>query len=165
MEQESWTTDEIEAVVSGFFTTRHSLQTATGIMGELTLLPLRSNDVFRFASGRELMLKRKSWWQSWYELEENGIVSGSTHSHRFFQRETVIQFGGKEFVLKPAKFWTRYCCLINDTGTPLLEIRPQGIFRRGAWLTILGPVDAALLVFTYYLVRIRWSEQTAAAAG
>ena len=95
MEQESWTTDEIEAVVSGFFTTRHSLQTATGIMGELTLLPLRSNDVFRFASGRELMLKRKSWWQSWYELEENGIVSGSTRSHRFFQRETVIQFGGK----------------------------------------------------------------------
>ncbi len=47
----------------------------------------------------------------------------------------------------------------------LLEIRPRGIFRRGALLTILGTVDAALLVFTYYLVYTRWREDAAAAAS
>jgi len=158
---QDWTTDEVEAIVSGFLTTRHSLQTATGIMGELTLLPLRSNDVFRFASGRELVVKRKSWWRGWHELWENGGISGSARPRGFFRRETIIQFGGEEFTLKPAGFWNRNWCLADSAGTMLLEIRPRDMFCRGAWLTILGTVDAALLVFAYYLVYTRWNNEPA----
>jgi hypothetical protein len=47
----------------------------------------------------------------------------------------------------------------------LLEVQPRGIFRRGAYLTILGPVEADLLAFVYYLVNVRWQEQTAAASA
>ncbi len=166
MEQEFWTTDEIETVVSGLFTTRHSLQTATGIMGELTLLPLRWNDVFRFVDGRKLVVKRTNWWRGWHELWENEVVLGSARPRGMLRREIIIQFGGEGFVLKPAGFWSRRWYLTDGAGTPLLEIRPRrGIFRRGALLTILGTVDAALLVLTYYLVFTRWRQESAAAAS
>lgn len=164
MEQE-WIADEIEVEVSGFFTTCHRLQTAVGVMGELTLSALRSNGVFRFVDGRELTMKRTSWWRAWHELSEDGVVSGSTRPRGFFRREIVVQFGDREFALKPGGFWTRSWHLIDDAGTALLEIRPQGIFRRGALLTILDAVDVALLVFSYYLVYVRWREERAAAAA
>ncbi len=70
--------------------------------------------------------------------------------------------------MEPAGFWSRGWHLIDEAGTTLLEIQPRGIFRRGAYLTIIGPVDADLLVFAYYLVNVRWQEQAAvdsAAAG
>ncbi len=164
MEQE-WVTDEIEAVVSGFFSTHHCLQTAAGIMGELSLSPTRTNGVFRFADGRELVMKRPSWWKRQYELWENGVLSGSSHPRSLFRREIVVQFGGKEFALRPAGFWTRRWHLIDDAGRALLEIRPRGVFRRGAFLTILDAVDVALLIFGYYLVYARWREEAAAAAA
>jgi hypothetical protein len=47
----------------------------------------------------------------------------------------------------------------------LLDIQPRGVFRRGAYLTILEPMNIDLLVFTYYLVNARWQEQSAAASS
>ena len=51
------------------------------------------------------------------------------------------------------------------TERTLLEIRPRGVFRRGASLAAMVPVDVGLLVFAYYLVHTRWREDATAAGA
>jgi len=163
--QEEWTTDEIEVVVSGLFTTRHSLQTATEVLGELTLPAFSKSGIFRVADGREMVLERTSWWRGWHELRENGIVLGTARPQGFWRRAMSVGFRGAMYELSPSGFWPRGWHLVDNAGIPLLEIQPRGAFRRGAYLTILGPVNADLLVFIYYLVNVRWQEQSAAAGA
>lgn len=163
--QEEWRTDEIEVAVSGLFTTRHSLQTETGVLGELTLPAFSKGGIFRAADGRELVLERTSWWRGWHELREDGIVLGTARPQGFWRRTTSVGFRGAMYELAPAGFWSRGWHLIDEAGTVLLEIRPRGVFRRGAYLMVLDAVHADLLVFAYYLVRARWQEQSAAGAA
>jgi hypothetical protein len=112
----------------------------------------------------ELTVRRTNWWRRWYELQEREMVLGSARPRGVFRRETIVQFTGQEYVLGPAGFWNRRWRLTNDEGTILLEICSQGLFRRGAHLAILDTVDVALLVFTYYLVHMRWQEEASAAS-
>ena len=163
--QEEWRTDEIEVAVSGLFTTHHSLQTATEVLGELTLPAFSKGGIFRAAGGRELVLERTSWWRGWHELREDGIVLGTARPQGFWRRTMSVGFRGAMYELSPSGFWSRGWRLVDDAGTPLLEIQPRGLFRRGACLEVLGPVHADLLVFAYYLVRTRWQEQSAAGAA
>ena len=163
--QEEWRTDEIEVDVSGLFTTRHSLQTTTGDLGELTLPAFSASGVFRAADGRELVVARTSWWRGWHELRESGVVLGTARPQGFWRRTMSVGFQGAMYELALAGFWSRAWHLVDEAGMVLLEIRPRGVFRRGAYLTIMGPVHADLLLFTYYLVNVRWQEQSAAAGA
>jgi hypothetical protein len=160
-----WAADEIEATVSGLFTTRHRLRAATGSLGEFTLPALRSDGIFRTREGRELEVRRTSWWRGEYELREGEAVLGTARARGAFRREIVVEFDGREYTLRAAGFWARRWQLLDEGGTCVLEIEPQGVFRRGAYLTIHGPVNADLLVFAYYLVHMRWQEQSAAAGA
>ncbi|OQY20873.1 MAG: hypothetical protein B6I34_08195 [Anaerolineaceae bacterium 4572_32.1] len=72
MTQEAWMINEIDVIVSGLFTTHHYLQTATEVLGELTLPAFSKSGVFRTADGRELMVGRTSWWRGWHELRAGG---------------------------------------------------------------------------------------------
>ncbi len=168
MNQESWTADEIEVTVSGFFTTHHILQTPEGNLGELTLPAFSKSGVFRFANGRELVVARTSWWQRGHELQESGVVLGTARPLGFLRRTTEIGFQEEMYKLVPASFWARGWLLLNEVKTILIEVQPRGIFRRGAYLTIVDPVSIDLLIFAYYVVNARWQEQaasTSAAAG
>jgi hypothetical protein len=165
MNQESWVADEIEITVSGFFTTHHFLQTPAGNLGELTLPAFSKSGIFRFADGRELVAARTSWWRGWHELRENGVVLGTACPQSFWRRTMEVGFRGAIYGLVPASFWARGWLLLDETGTTLLKVQPRGTFRRGAYLAIVEPVNVDLLVFTYYLVNVRWQEQAAAGAA
>jgi hypothetical protein len=165
VEQGMWTSGEVEVDVWGFFTTHHSMQTVTGILGEFTFPAFSTSGVFYSADGRELVMQRTSWWRGWHELRENGVVLGTARPRGFWRRTMSIGFRGLMYELEPAGFWSRGWYLTDGAGTILVEIQPRGLFRRGAYLTIMGPVHANLLVFAYYLVNVRWQEQAAAASG
>ena len=165
MTQEEWTADEVEVVVSGFFTTHHYFQTATGDLGELMLAAFSKGGVFRSADGRELVVERTSWWRGWHELREDGIVLGTARPQSFWRLTMSVGFRGAMYELAPASFWSQGWCLVDGDGTALLEIRPRGVFRRGAYLTIMEPLNVDLLAFAYYLVNTRWQEHSAAAGA
>lgn len=165
MEQEIWTYGEIEVDVWGFFTTHHLMQTTVGVLGEFTLPALSRGGVFRAADGRELVVEQISWWRGWHELREDGIVLGTAHTLGFWRQKMSVGFRGEMYELVPASFWARSWLLTDRTGRELIKVRSRGAFRRGAYLTILGPMHTDLLIFAYYLVNVRWQEQSAAATA
>jgi hypothetical protein len=165
MRRETWLADRVEVTVSGVLTTHHLLQTATGILGELTVPALRKRAVFRTTEGRELVIVQTSWWRGTVELREDSAVVGTAQPLGIFRRENLVRFGDLDYRLRAIGFWGRIWRLVDEAGQRLLDLRPRGPFQRGAILSILNPVHLDLLVFTYHLVNTRWHEQTAAAAS
>lgn len=161
----SLATDRIQVDVSGFFTTHHRFLSGAGELGQMTMPAARREGVFRSFEGRELVLWRKSWWRSEHELRESGMTLASARPRGFFRTEIMIEFGGQRYTLARISFWKRGWRLIGPGNVALLEVQPRGFFKRGAFLDILGEVDADLLVFVYYLVYMRWQEEAAAAAA
>jgi hypothetical protein len=112
-----------------------------------------------------LVIERASWWRGVYELWEDGVMAGVARPLGILRRENVVRLGGRDYRLRAAGFWGRVWHLLDDAGQMLVEVRPRGIFRRGAVLRILGPVDVDLLILAYHVVNGRWREQTAAAGA
>jgi hypothetical protein len=169
MRRETWLADRIDVTVSGVFTTHHLFQTATGVLGELTMPALRKRAVFRTAEGQELVIEQTSWWRGTYELRDDGTVLGTARPLGLFRRENVVRFANRDYRLRAAGLWGRIWHLVDDgiaaQGEILVAFHPRGAFRRGAILRIMGPVDLNLLVFAYHLVNTRWQEQSAAAGA
>jgi len=165
VDQATWATDGIEVVVSGCLTTHHDMRAATGSLGTLTLPAFAVGGIFRAADGRELVVRRTSWWRGEHELRMGGVVLGTARPRGFWRQTMSVGFGGLMYELEPVGFWSSGWRLTDGAGTALLEIRPRGVLRRGAYLTVLAPVHADLLLFAYYLVNVCWQEQTAAAAA
>jgi hypothetical protein len=157
--------DGVEVTVSGFFTTHHFVQTSTGILGELTLPAFSTGGVFYAADGRELVVRRTIWWRGWHEMREDGVVVGTAHSQGFWRRTMNVGFRGATYELVPTDCWSREWCLLDETGATVIAVRSRGAFRRGAYLTVVEPVHVDLLAFVYYLVNVRWQEQSAAAGA
>jgi len=164
MKDQMWTFGEIEVEMWGCFTTHHLLQTETGILGEMTLPAFSSGGVFEATDGRNLVVEKTSWWRGWHELRENGVVVGTARPRGFWRRSMDVGFRGRTYELLPADFWSRAWVLVDEMGQDVLAVEPRGIFRRGAYVSILGTVHPDLVVFAYYLVNVRWQEQSAAAA-
>ncbi len=168
MAEKTLTTDQVQVTVSGFFTTHHFLETVMEELGELTLPASGKRGVFRSDDGSEFTVERTSWWRGWHELRENEIVLGTARPQSFWRRTLDVGYRGATYELISAGFWSRGWLLVDKVGTVLLDIQPRGVFRRGAYITILEPVNVDLLVFAYYLVNARWQEHaaaTGAAAG
>jgi hypothetical protein len=165
MTEQDWMADQIEVSVSGFFTTEHYLETEAGALGEIKMPAFGRESTFRGADGRELVAEQTSLWKQQFELREGGEVLGEAWPKGVFRRDIILLFQGQQYVLQPAGVFTRNWYLADPAGTALLKIEPQGIFRRGAVLTILAAMDVALLIFAYYLVQKRWQAETAAASA
>jgi hypothetical protein len=164
MKRQTWLADEVEVVVSGVLKTHHVLQTASGPLGELISPAFKPGAAFRGVDGRELVVLRTSWWRGTYELRDGGSVVGSARPVGLFRRENSVQFRGGNYRLRAAGLWGRTWHLLDDVGAMVLEVRSRGVFRRGATLRILMPLEIGLLVFTYHLVCVRWQEQSGGAA-
>ncbi|MGD2148327.1 MAG: hypothetical protein PVH41_16665 [Anaerolineae bacterium] len=165
MSQETWLADLVEVTVSGFFTTHHVMQTAAGILAEMTMTGLGKKAVVRTVEGRELVIQRTNWWRGVYELRKDDLAVGEARPLGILRRNNAIRFGGHDFRLRAGDFWSRSWTLADDGDQTLVKICPRGAFRRGAILRILRPVDADLLALTYHQANVRWREQTAAAAS
>jgi hypothetical protein len=165
MKRETWLADQVEVTVSGVFTTHHHLQTATGVLGELTMPALRRRAVFDTVDGRQLIIEQTSWWRGSYEIREDGTVLGTAQPLGIFRRENVVRFGDRDYRLRAAGFWGRIWHLVDNAGEALIEVQARGVFQRGAVVRILRAVDVDLLAFTYHLVNARWQEQAAVAGA
>ena len=165
MSQETWMADLVEVTVSGFFTTHHVMRTAAGSLCEMTIRGLGKKAVVRTIDERELLIERTNWWRGAYELRRDDVTVAEARPLGVFRRVNAIQFDGRGYRLRAADFWSHSWLLADDAGQTLAKIRPRGVFRRGAILRILGPVDVDLLAFTYHLVNARWRQQSAAAAS
>jgi hypothetical protein len=165
MAQPVYAIDRIQVDVSGIFTTHHRFLTGAGELGEFTITTLSKKDVFRATGGDELWAVRTSWWRGEYELRRGGAALALAQTRGFFRSEIALQFGARRYTLERLGFFNRGWRLVDEGRMALLEVYPQGVFKRGAFLEILGEIDAALLVFSYYLVYVRWQEETAAVAA
>jgi len=162
MARDALMANAVEVEVWGFFTTHHRMQTEAGTLGEFIFPAFSAGGVFYAADGRELVVERTSWWRGWHELRENEVVLGAARPQSFWRHTMSVGFRGAMYELAPVSFWSRGWHLIDEAGTVLLEVQPRGIFRRGAYLSVLAPANADLLIFAYYLVNVRWQEHAAA---
>jgi hypothetical protein len=160
-----WTVDEIEVDVSGWFTTHHYLQTRSGVLGEITFPAFAREALYRTPDGRELRMQKTHWLGSSHELLDCGVVRGRADQPGFFRRDLAIQFDGQQFSLEPEGLLSQGWHLFDVQRNRLLEIRPRGMLKQGAYLTITGFVDADLAIFAYYLYQIRQQETAAAGAA
>ena len=71
------------------------------------------------------------------------------------------------FVLGPGPvFAIRWIWTLRNARDQILcEIKPRGVFKRGAMFRILNQLPITLLVFTYCLVSKSWQDQSAVAAA
>jgi hypothetical protein len=160
-----WVSGELEVEMWGCFTTHHHMRAGTRFLGELVLPALGKAGKFRFYDGRELVVEKASWWRGWHELQENGIVIGSARPLGFWGQRMSVGFRGKMYELESAGFWSDSWQLIDESDTVVMEVRRRGFFRRKVRLAAHEAVSPDLLVFVYYLVNVRWQEQSAAAAA
>lgn len=165
MNQEIWTLDEIEVEVSGFFTTHHVLRTEAGILGELIFPAFSQSARYRSSGGRELLMRKTHWLSSTHDLVEGEVVRGSGARPGLFRRDIVLQVDGQQYSLEPEGILSQGWRLFDARGQQLLGLRPRGIFRQGAYLTVTGAVDADLVAFAYYLVQMRQQEEAAGATA
>ncbi len=165
MTKQIWTLDEIEVDVSGFFTTHHVLRTGAGILGEFTFPAFSQSATYKTSNGRKLLMQKTHWLGFAHELIEGEMVRGSGDRPSLFRRDIALHLDGQQYSLEPEGAFSQGWRLFDASGQQLLEIQPRGILRQGAYLTILGAVDADLVAFAYYLVQMRQQEDAAAVAA
>jgi hypothetical protein len=163
--EERWTLDEIEVDVSGFFTTHHYMQSRSGALGEFTFPAFSQRAIYYTCDGRELLMQKTHWLGSAHELVERGVVRGRADRPGLFRRDLTVWFEGQEYSLEPGGLLSWDWCLVDAGGTRLLEIRPRGVLKEGAYVTITAAIDTDLVAFAYYLVYTRRQEEAAGAAA
>ncbi len=164
MAHNSCPSDKIEVRISGFFTTHHFFETESEILGELVFPAFKYRTWFRAADGRKLLIKKPGWLKSRHELIEGDMVRGTANQRGLLSSDMVIQFDGQEYTLKQEGLLKQGWFLVDADGNRLVEIRPRGLLKQGAYLSLTGSVDADLVVFVYYLV-YTYQQGAAAAAS
>lgn len=165
MSQESVPLSQIEVDVAGAFTTHHRFRTQTGEGGELVFPAFGRGASFTGADGRRLSLNRKSPLGSKHELVEGRTVRATAEGRGLFSHDIIIHFDDQDYTLTPEGPFSRSWYLNDASGTRVLEIRPRGVFRRGAYLLPESDLAPDLIVFAYYLVYVRQQEEAAAGAA
>jgi hypothetical protein len=161
----TWMFGEIEVVHTGMFTTHHAFKSPSGTLGTLTLPAFANSGVYHTPDGQELHVRKAGWLGSTHELLQGGEVLGRAARKGFFSRDVDVWFDGQALTLERQGAFGRGWHLVDDQGTTLLEIRPRGVFRQGAYLSLSGPVEAALVAFAYYVAYQRQQEESAAGAA
>jgi hypothetical protein len=165
MSSEVWRTGQIEVDVSGAFTTHHHFLSEAGELGELTIPAFSQQGIYQSAGSRKVLMRKTSWLGSGFELLEGDTVCGHAERRGLFSPDILVQFAEQEYVLEPEGLFSRGWYLVDTQGARKLEVRPRGVLRQGAYLTIQGAIDSDLAVFAYYLVQMRQQEDAAAAAA
>jgi len=162
---ESLRLHEIKVHVTGFFTTHHYFDTPAGNWGEFTFPSFSDQGTFRRGVGRELVMRKVHWLGTAHEMLDGSAVRSSADRPGFLSRDLIIDFDAQQYRLQPEGTLKDGWFLTDAADTRLLELRPRGIFREGAYLTITGPLEEDLVAFAYYLVHTRGQEEAAAAAA
>jgi hypothetical protein len=152
----------IEITVSGSFKTDHRFSSADGVLGVLSLNGVKSEGRFRGRDGSNLVLKKNNPWKFHYQLEDGSVILGTAQPLKTFSRRVLINYQGQSFELTPNGFLTRSWALQEPGKGMICEIKPRGMFKRGALQLIYSEVALNLLIFAYGLVVRRWQEESSA---
>ena len=165
MNNESVSTDVIAVFESGIFKTEHVFGTNTDLLGTLIMNSVKTKGTFTGTEDLSLDFEKIHFWKNQYEIKHGGMVMGSAAPRGVLSRVFILSLGEESYLLSPGKGFSRVWTLRNARGQILCEIKPRGIFKRGAMFRILYQLPITLLVFSYCLVRKRWQDQSAAAAA
>ncbi len=154
--------DFIEVTVKGSLKTEHDFQSADGRLGLLKMNGLITEGTFQGVDGLSIHFKKTSLLKAQYELDQEGVKLGSAKPAKALRKALSLELEGKSFSLVPGKLLTRTWNLLNSEGSPICELKPRGVLKRGAVIQILSPVELKLLVFAYCLVTKRWQEESSA---
>lgn len=165
MSGQSMAADSIEVTVDGMFTTHHTFQTESGVLGEMTMPAFRRDATFQAADGQELTIHSTSWRGSRYELREGEGVLAATQPRGAFRQAIDIEHRGALYSAVPAGAFRQGWLLVDAVESQILTYQPRGAFRRGAYLEVLAPTPLELIVLFYYLVYQRKQEEAAATSA
>lgn len=154
--------EEIVVSVSGFLTTHHSFDTATGHWGKLGFPAFSDQGTFYREDGRDLVMRKVHWLGSAREMLVGDSVYSTADRTGLLSQDLKIDFDRNLYRLLPEGILKDGWYLTDAAGMALLEIRQRGILREGAYLTINGPLNRDLVAFAYYLVHTRRQEEAAA---
>ncbi len=147
--------------VSGTFKTEHVFNKGEAVLGTLTIKGNKGEGSFTGADDSILEIKKPSIWKSQYELLEGKNTIGNAHPPKKLKKAYEIDFKGEIFNLDPAGSKSDSWTLSDHQGSGICEVLPRGGFKRGAEINIGAEIPLKLLVFGYYLVDKRWSEDAA----
>ena len=159
--QEFLKASQIEISVSGTFKTEHVFNTPEGGLGSLTIKGSKGEGTFNCADDSVLEIKKPSIWKSQYELLEEKNTIGKAHPPKKLKQAFEIDFEGEIFNLDPVGSKSGSWTLTDPQGNGICEVLPRGGLKRGAKINIGAEIALKLLVFVYYLVDKRWSEDAA----
>ena len=165
MNNESVSTDVIAVFESGIFKTEHVFGTNTDLLGTLIMNSVKTKGTFTGTEDLSLDFEKIHFWKNQFEIKQGGVVMGSAAPRGVLSRVFILGLGEESYLLSPGKGFSRVWTLRNARGQILCEIKPRGIFKRGAMFRILYQLPITLLVFSYCLVSKSWQDQSAAAAA
>lgn len=146
----------VTAETSGFFTRHHRLLADGQHVGELVVHWLAARALFTDAEGRQLTMRRTSWWRREHELRDGNRLL-ATAVTRALRRNIEIMFDGEGFELRATNFWGSSWQLLDATGEPVLTLKRQQLGLR-AQIAVQAPAHSDLLAFAYYLLVTRWRD-------
>lgn len=165
MNNESVSADVIAVIESGIFKTEHIFGTNTDLLGTLIMNVVKTKGTFIGTEDLSLDFEKTHFWKNQYELKQGGVVIASAAPRGALSRFFILGLGEESYLLSPGKGFSRIWTLKNVRDQILCEIKPRGVFKRGAMFKILNQLPITLLVFSYCLVSKNWQDQSAAAAA
>jgi len=165
MNNESVSADVIAVFESGVFKTEHVFGTNTDILGTLIMNAVKTKGTFTATEDLNLDFEKTHFWKNLYELKQGGVVIANAAPRGTLSRVLILGIGEESYLLSPAKGFSRVWILRNARDHILCEIKPRGVFKRGALFKILNQLPITLLVFSYCLVSKSWQDQSAVAAA
>ncbi|MCJ7715002.1 MAG: hypothetical protein MUO54_00585 [Anaerolineales bacterium] len=165
MNNESIAADVIAVIESGLFKTEHIFGTNTDLLGILIMNAVKTKGTFTGTEDFSLDFEKIHFWKNLYELKQGGAVIASAAPRGPLSRFFTLGLGNESYALFPGKGLSRTWTLKDSRDQILCEIKPRGVFKRGALFRILNQLPITLLVFSYCLVSKSWQDQSVAAAA
>ncbi|MEE9599873.1 MAG: hypothetical protein V3V66_05370 [Anaerolineales bacterium] len=165
MNNESLSADVIAVFESGIFKTEHVFGTNTDLLGTLVMNAVKTKGTFTGMEDLFLDFEKIHFWKNQYELKQGGEVIAIASPRGALRKVYILGFEEESYLLSPGKGFSRIWTLRNSRDQFLCEIKPRGVFKRGAMFKILNQLPIALLVFSYCLVSKSWQDQSGVAAA
>jgi hypothetical protein len=156
---------QIEVVVTGLFTTHHDLLTCSGSLGKLRFAAFSECGVLKTKDGRELVMQKPKMLSTVLEMTEGDTLRSTADRMGLLDQRRIIEYDGAFYQMQPEGLFKQGWFLVDHENHVLAEIQPRGAFKQGALITILGPVDADLIAFAYFVFYMYTSEQAVVVAA
>ncbi|MGD8397874.1 MAG: hypothetical protein PVG11_03380 [Anaerolineae bacterium] len=164
MADDLWTLDEISVDVAGFFTTEHTFHAGGRTLATMKVPAGNAEATYRGHEGRLVVIRRTGCLSGGYEMKVGGVIRGTAAPRGAFKPGYALRFDGEAFEIVPAGIFRQDYLLVDTGGSTLLRASPQGVFKRGAYLSVSQPLPLPLVVLAYFMYTVIQAQTAAVAA-